>query len=414
MDIFHAHSDFFKCMTRYQVAYGGAGAGKSVVCAQKVIALCMSVPKLSIVVMRKVQVTARLSIFAMITKQIQSEGIEQACKITTSPMRVMFSNGSAINFLGLDNNDKIKSINPVHGFWLEEADQFTETDIDQIGARLRDAVPKTTNGKGTLRTDSNGNYLWFGAPIKNFMMFSFNPISIHNHLYNRFFINVTAQTRAELFIRKTTYLDNPKLSPEYVAQLSGYKGVNETYYNVYCLGEFGTPSGLVYKTPTIIEAKDWPKDYDFRYFGLDFGFNNPSALVEVIVKDRIYYVREIFHLQHLTNDEILERILAVPGFMNETVYCDSANPGGIYYLYQNGVDAMSSNKSVRAGITHVQMTMPRLRVHESSIKLLREFHTYSWRKKGEDVLDEPVKINDHALDAMRYAIYTNHVRRMEE
>ena len=399
MQIFKAHYDFIKNTERYQVSYGGAGAGKSVACAQKVILLCSMIPNFNIIVMRKIMTTVRLSVFKMIVSLLEKEAIYSRCHITTSPMKIVFPNKSTINFMGLDDNEKLKSIAGTHGFWLEEADQFTETDINQIDTRLRDALPRFNKNRTQLSYNKDNEFLWYGNKLKNFMLFSFNPISIQNHLYKRFFTNIRSNVKDSLFIKKTTYLDNPILSADYIAQLNSYKEVDENFYNVYCLGNFGTPEGLVYKMPQIIHLEDFPETFDQIYYGMDFGFNNPSTLVFIGIKDKIYYIKELFYQTKLTKDELRDLVLTFKTGKN-VIYCDAAEPDTIEYFRKVGINALAGNKSVAAGIKHIKTNIEKIRLCETSEKLIKEFSTYSWIKDGEEFTENPVKINDHALDAL--------------
>jgi hypothetical protein len=45
-------------------------------------------------------------------------------------------------------------------------------------------------------------------------------------------------------------------------------------------------------------------------------------------------------------------------------------------------------------------------VHHSSVKLLEELRRYKWKMKNEIRTDEPVKLFDDGLSALRYALYT--------
>jgi phage terminase large subunit len=36
--------------------------------------------------------------------------------------------------------------------------------------------------------------------------------------------------------------------------------------------------------------------------------------------------------------------------------------------------------------------------------MAKEFRNYKWKSQGERLLDEPVKLFDDALDALRYAV----------
>ena len=57
--------------------------------------------------------------------------------------------------------------------------------------------------------------------------------------------------------------------------------------------------------------------------------------------------------------------------------------------------------------------MKRMKVHVSrrSTNILKERQGYKWKEdtKG-NLIDEPVKFNDHALDAIRYAVHTHGLR----
>ena len=44
---------------------------------------------------------------------------------------------------------------------------------------------------------------------------------------------------------------------------------------------------------------------------------------------------------------------------------------------------------------------PRLTIDPSCVETINEFESYVWRPEK----DEPVKENDHAMDALRYAVY---------
>jgi phage terminase large subunit len=50
-----------------------------------------------------------------------------------------------------------------------------------------------------------------------------------------------------------------------------------------------------------------------------------------------------------------------------------------------------------------------LYITENSINLLNELKNYKWKTDKDGNIkptEEPVKLNDHALDALRYAVFT--------
>jgi len=70
---------------------------------------------------------------------------------------------------------------------------------------------------------------------------------------------------------------------------------------------------------------------------------------------------------------------------------------------------------VRNGINTVKELFKtgRLRVHESCQNLIYELETYAYpeRKFGRNEEENPIKENDHALDALRYALSMHNTQR---
>jgi phage terminase large subunit len=91
------------------------------------------------------------------------------------------------------------------------------------------------------------------------------------------------------------------------------------------------------------------------------------------------------------------------------IYCDSAEPDRIQELCDAGYWAVGAYKgpgSVRAGIDYCQSVA--IYSKPDNVNLNAEAMSYAWRMdKDGKPMDEPTKINDHAMDAMRYGIYTH-------
>ncbi|HSW70520.1 MAG TPA: terminase large subunit, partial [Gammaproteobacteria bacterium] len=66
-------------------------------------------------------------------------------------------------------------------------------------------------------------------------------------------------------------------------------------------------------------------------------------------------------------------------------------------------------KEVKEGIRKVK-SLP-LFITSQSSNMIKEIRSYKWKvDKDDHVLDEPVKFNDHAMDALRYAVFTKLAR----
>ena len=359
---------------RYLVLLGGAGSGKSYFATQKLIMRAMQ-SKHRFLVLRKVERTIRESVFKLFTSVIIEENLSEIVSINKTDKTIKFKNGSEIIFAGLDDPEKIKSIAGITGMFMEEATEFSEADFDQLDLRLRG----------------------MGMDYKQIIV-AFNPIDHRHWLKRRFFDTTLINARCN----KTTYLDNAFIDDEYKLKMSQLKEQDENLYNIYALGNWGVPmKGLIYKEWKVYSRK--PKG-DIVY-GLDFGYNAPSALVKVTFDDEQLYVEELLYEAGLTTYQLVERLREYELGENP-VYCDAAAPDKIEELYNSGINAQPADKNVTEGIEKVK-SMP-LYIHEYSENLKKELQTYKWSQdKSGILLDKPLKYNDHLLDAMRYAVYTH-------
>jgi phage terminase large subunit len=85
------------------------------------------------------------------------------------------------------------------------------------------------------------------------------------------------------------------------------------------------------------------------------------------------------------------------------IICDNARPEIIEDLRRRGFNAKGAIKDVKAGIDSVKSS--ELFIHKESLDLQKEISSYKWKTNGDITLDEPVKVYDDAMDAMRYAIH---------
>ena len=89
--------------------------------------------------------------------------------------------------------------------------------------------------------------------------------------------------------------------------------------------------------------------------------------------------------------------------MKTEIICDGARPEMIEDIRRGGFNAKVAIKEVKKGIDSVKSSG--LLVHKESLNVIKEISSYKWKTNGDVVLDEPVKLYDDAMDAMRYAIH---------
>jgi phage terminase large subunit len=203
----------------------------------------------------------------------------------------------------------------------------------------------------------------------------------------------------------STYLDNiHNLSPNQIATIESYKDLPDDFmWKVYGLGQRGASKELIYTAYKICNQLPGKGD---KFYGLDFGFTVPTALVEVEHYEGSNYVDEVIYQTGLTTPQIIER-LKLKGITNEIIYCDSAEPDRIDELIKAGFNAKKAIKDVVAGIVKVK-SFP-LYITSRSKNIISEIGGYKWEtdNNGEVLADKPVKLNDHSMDAKRYAIMTH-------
>jgi phage terminase large subunit len=225
-----------------------------------------------------------------------------------------------------------------------------------------------------------------------------NPADFNSWVYE------VADTETNACIH-STYLDNlHNLSPNQIATIEGYKDLPDSFmWDVYGLGLRGASKELIYTGWKL--CNELPGKGD-TFYGLDFGYTVPTSLVKCEHYDGSNYVKETIYLSGITTPELIQRMKEA-GVTTEFIYCDAAEPDRIDELIKAGFNAKKAVKDVVAGIVKVK-SYP-LYLTTDSKNLISEMNGYKWAtdNNGEILDDKPVKANDHATDAMRYAIMTH-------
>lgn len=361
------------------VFYGGAGSGKSVFIAQRYLYRCLKEPYFRLLFSRKVARTIRNSQFQLFKDLIDRSGLSQFFTIKEVTMEIVCGNGNMMIAVGMNDTEKIKSIQEPTDVWCEEATEFTKEDIMQMNLRLR-------TKKATF----------------NQLVMSFNPITSEHWIYDSLFV----KSEFEATKVKSTYLNNRFIDDAYKAQLDGLKDVDENYYKVYALGEWGGQiAGAIYTHWQLCDHVPQFADY---IYGLDFGFNNPTALVKIGFVDNNMYCQQLIYKSGLTNSDLINELKRL-GIGREPIYGDAAEPQRIEEIYRAGFNIKPAQKekdSVKKGIDKIKAMS--LFILEDSTDMIKEIRNYKWAEdKNGKAMDEPVKFMDHLMDAMRMGIHTH-------
>lgn len=277
-----------------------------------------------------------------------------------------FKNGSYIELFGLEDPDKAKG--PARDIlFVNEANLISKALFDQLLIR--------TTGQVFL---------------------DWNPADFISWVYE------VADNPKNKRIH-STYLNNiSNLSDSQIRNIEQYKDLPDDFmWKVYGLGERGSAKEIIY---TQWKQYDEAPDGDI-FYGLDFGYVHPAALVKVTHHEGQNYFEEIVYQSGLTLSD-LSRLIKEKLPERATIYADAAEPKSIEELYRQGFNIKPAQKDVWAGI--VKMKSYPINLHYNSKNLRREFMSYKWKKdKNDNVIEEPVKANDDLMDACRYAVFTH-------
>jgi phage terminase large subunit len=373
--------------SRYLVLKGGSSSGKSYFITQKIILRCLCCDEglQGFLCLRTSNPTARRSIWQEFLKRLIELDIYSKVHIHETDMKLTFPNGNFIICSGLDDPQKIKSIVGITSCWLEEAIEFTFREFLEVNRRMR-AVHGTY--KQTILSYNPDDYYHWTKEI------FWDPTTPKTKRYQK---NATVLT--------TTIDDNLFATDEDRAELDAYKDIDESEYMIYRFGDYAMLRNLIYKNYEVTSEDKFPESFDEVIYGLDFGYENPSALLMIGIKDTQLYEKELLYEKHLTNSQLIERMKELITNKSDSIYADSAEPDRIKEIFNAGFNINEAKKDVQDGIDCVLRYKPK--IASSSENHLREKRTYKRKEDKEgNSLEEPLP-NFHLMDCERYALYTH-------
>lgn len=230
---------------------------------------------------------------------------------------------------------------------------------------------------------------------KEKIFLDYNPADEFHWIYDK------VLTRDDVTFIKSTYKDNPFLSEAIIKDIERDKDIDPNRWRVYGLGERGISHGTIYTHWDMCDALP----QGISIWGLDFGYNDPMALVHVVIQDQVVYVEEEVYQSYLTTAELIVMMKA-KSINRDFIYADSARPDLIQEIYRAGFNIKSSNKEIKSGIDKVKSM--KLFITRQSQGLIKEIKSYKWAEDKESNLTEmPVDKGNHLMDAMRYAVHTH-------
>lgn len=269
--------------------------------------------------------------------------------------------------------------------------------------------PKSFVNQAIGRCSVKENKLWFNC----------NP-DMPNHWFKTDFID--NKDKLNMLHLHFTMNDNPSLDEEIINDYkSRFTGV---FYLRYILGLWALAEGIIYdmyneEINTYEKIDENIKLNSTRYFAIDYGTTNPFVVLDIFDNWEIaYQENEIYYdskktkkslpdIEYLSMIKELEKKENIP--VSKIIIDPSAESLKVL-LRDNGYIVKDANNSVLEGIkcTGSALWQEKYKINKRNCKnTIKEIGGYVWDekaiKRGEE---KPIKIDDHAMDAMRYFINT--------
>lgn len=348
---------------RFLINQGGSRSSKTYSLCQMVIVYCLTNPGKMVSIIRKTFPTLRGTVMRDFFEVMNDLELYDEKAHHKTEQIYKFPNGSQVEFFGADNGQKLRG-RKRDVLWVNEANEITFEEFTQLNMRTTEKL-----------------------------IFDFNPSENFHWLYDLI-------SRPESILIHSTYKNNPFLGEAQVKEIENLIMYDESYYKIYALGEKGSGKTTIYTHWKYYEHLPEVKE---TFYGLDFGFNHPTSLIEVHIIENTAYVKEIIYKSGLTVSDLIAMMDELQISKSKDIVCDTARPEIIEDLRRKGYNAKNAIKNVKEGIDSVKST--EIFIQKESVNLLKEIAAYKWKSNGDIVLDEPVKVYDDAMDAMRYAIH---------
>lgn len=177
------------------------------------------------------------------------------------------------------------------------------------------------------------------------------------------------------------------------------------HWQVYGLGNRAAKEGLIFhRNWSVID--NYNDIYaEETYYGLDFGFSSSkTALIEVKRIGKSIYLKQLEYAKGLKISPTIESIKrSVPVY--ERITADSARSDLISEIYSAGINIHSCKKTKDFKNNKIkQLQGYQIYIDDKSKDLIFEISSWMWKQdRFGNQLDEPVKVDDHLMDALIYA-----------
>lgn len=359
------------------VHQGGTSSGKTYAVLQYLILECASKEDLVVTVVGQDIPNLRVGAYRDAQNIVNADPFfQQELADHNKSNRVFtFKNGSRMEFNSYADSVDARSGKRTHSFF-NEANGISEEIFEQISLRTSQKVILDFNPSASFwcheKLQGREDVDWFVSTFRN-----------NNYIQDSIRDKIMSYEPTPENIKKGT--------------------ANQYRWQVYGLGEVGRLEGLV--LPNFEVTNEFPEDYKWKVYGLDFGFtNDPTALVEIRYSHGNLYWKQHIFKRGLTNQSIARIIKDLD--IKDEIIADSAEPKSIAEIRREGVHIKPTKKGKDSVMYGIQLLQDyKNMIHVGSKDIITEFNSYIWAKDRNGLpTNKPIDSNNHAIDAGRYAI----------
>lgn len=366
---------------RYKLYYGGRGGGKSWAIARSLILLSVQKP-IRVLCCREFQTSIKQSVYQLLSEQIELMGFSDFFDIQEKI--IIGKNGTDFIFQGLARNiNGIKSTENISIAWVEEAQTISKPSLELL-------IP-------TVRAPNSE--IWFSwnpqqddAPIETLKK------------------ALESSEQVKSVIQKVGWQDNPWFTKELNEERLLCLETDPEAYDHIWEGGFQTISeAVIFKDRVAIKVFETPGKARL-FYGVDWGFSvDPTAMVRCFIEDNCLYIdyeayKVGVELDHLP--DFFDR--HIPECRKWPIGADCARPETISYIKRQNFRIYPAKKwpgSVEDGIEFLK-GFKKIIIHPRCVNTAKEFRLYSYKvdRITRDILPKIEDKNNHAIDALRYAL----------
>jgi len=374
---------------------GPADTGKTLGLLNKLHVLACKYAGASIVICRKQMSDTYSTVLQTFQHKVLHEGAPVEVYGGEKPQWFAYPNGSRIWVAGLDKPGKVLSAE--HDcIYTNQAEELTLADWETL----------------TTRATGRAGHMPYAQCIGDC-----------NPAYPLHWIKQRAASGI-LRLIESTHRDNPDLYDQVTGEiteegkrrigrldnLTGSRKARLRY------GVWASAEGIVYDEfdpATHAARKRDPAEFVRFVAGVDEGYTNPAVILifGLDTDDRMHLFVEYYKRGVVQADLIGEMTQLVQEWHVEAWYVDPSAKGLKAAMNKAGLRTPMVDNSVYDGIQAVKKILkvagdgkPRLTFDPGAINTLSEAGAYEWEGGAQGTKDKPRKENDHAMDAMRYAV----------